>query len=301
MDIEGLRELSKPSNARYDRELEVAAAGVLYPDANLDERVDDVLAGNIIGETPAFVQKVKDSVCVVNFSCTHGSVGATVDGMGIQSGAYVGKGKSVVFTITPDEGYEYTGTNPETVVVNAPITKAYECTALPTDPRTIILDYDSEELGNVQFVAVRTPEWDEGYGTELCPCVWNTHGHPSDVGGIRAVSADNIVSIGDTIAFWDGNVEEWVDTTVTEVNVECLLFNEDGYVAPIPLTKITSGEHYHEGKVNWYCQSDDYTYGTDNEAPTTSSVLYYWDTEDSTWVSEPAVCTIAEYIPTANS
>jgi len=64
----------------------------------------------------------------VYFSTTNGTVAATVDGAVITSGADVVRGKTVVFTITPNAGYEYTGTNPESVVVNSDISKAYECT-----------------------------------------------------------------------------------------------------------------------------------------------------------------------------
>lgn len=64
----------------------------------------------------------------VFFSATHGSVTAKVDNVPIDSGDEVLHGKTVVFTITPDEGYEYTGTNPESVVVTAEVSKVYACT-----------------------------------------------------------------------------------------------------------------------------------------------------------------------------
>lgn len=111
----------------------------VYPQVNnLYERVH----GDGVGESTWFKKTVKEKTPVrhtVSFSCAHGSVAATVDGETIVSGANVIEGKSVVFTITPDEGYEYTGTNPETVVVTADVTKTYECTPVP--PTTPLFAY----------------------------------------------------------------------------------------------------------------------------------------------------------------
>lgn len=87
------KEAAKPSNARYDREIDFAAASALHVDENLQERVN----GDGVGESNSFINKVKYGINPIApaGSYTQTAVAFEYDGRALQNSTALTRG--VVF------------------------------------------------------------------------------------------------------------------------------------------------------------------------------------------------------------
>lgn len=143
----------------------------------------------------------------VAFSCTGGTVVATIGGVATTSPIKARVGTTIVFTITPDVGYQYSGTNPETLVVSADVTKSFVCEEIPglkftsTGASTVSMgmvaavDYDNPEVNDYG--------WEVQYSTDN-GVSWTTL--PSWMGEQPVIS----LADGESVKFRGTMTSEWL-------------------------------------------------------------------------------------------